>query len=452
MELEIQTNPNSKIVLRQLNLYVPRAIFYMEMKTPLRSLAEIFFSVGWKSNNRDIIKFRKELEKKFKMSAPILTSHARIALYHILKYLNFPESSEIIISPISLAEMLKMIRLNNLKISYIGYKKNSFNLDFSKINVTEKTKAFLYTPIAGIHSDMDELTQFCKRNNLTLIMDLTQSLGGKWREAALHSLCDFSFYSLCDLKTLHTHRGAMIASQNPEFNKYIEKSQLTWFLPASTIYFLKFIVEDFLSIMMLNRRFFNFIGINILKILNRMDPLLVENVTAGYGFKIKNNHFFKKVMASGNDWQSDEIPTEQKYRFTHLQARIGLERLKKFDFIESERKRKILLFYKNLKLKTKVIQPDFVVDSGHTLWRAPLIVKDFLDFQAYMLSKKIDVARSNLPWLPDLIMDAQAPSGKEMKTNCVYIPIYHYLSDQEVLQIAQMVNLYETYYSEEYKN
>ncbi len=444
MEQDSQTNSRDNIVRQEIGFYVPRAIFYMEKKTPLRSLAEIFFSIGWKSSDRNLIEFEKELEKKFNISAPILTSHARIALYHVLKYLNFPESSEIIMSPISLAEMLKMVRLNKMNINYIGFKKNSFNLDFSKVNVTERTKAFLYTPIAGIHSDMDEITQFCRRNNLTLIMDLTQSLGGKWREAALHSLGDFSFYSFCDLKTLHTHRGAMIASRIPEFKTYIEKNYFSWFLPASTMYFLKFIFEDLFSVIMLNRKFFNYIGVYFLKALNRVDPLIAENITAGYGFKIKNNHFFKQVMASGNDWQSDEIPAEQKYRFTCLQARIGRERLKKFDFIESERKRKILLFYKNLRPKTKVIQPEFVVDSGHTFWRAPLIVEDFLDFQAYMLSKKIDVARSNLPWLPGLSLDTQAPSGEEMKTNCVYIPIYHYLSDQEVLQIAQVVNLYET--------
>ena len=61
-----------------------------------------------------------------------------------------------------------------------------------------------------------------------------------------------------------------------------------------------------------------------------------------------------------------------------------------------------------------------------------------------MVGKKIDVARSNLPWLPELVLDPQQVPGKEMKNNCVYIPIYHYLSDDEVLQISQAVNQYES--------
>lgn len=416
----------------------------MDLVTPIRSLLEIFFTKNWKSNQKDVQEFKNDLALKFNFHEPLITSHARIAFYHILKYLNFPKDSEIILSPISLAEMLKMIRLNNLKTSFAGYKKNSFTLDLNSVATTEKTKAFLYTPIAGIHTDMDALVFFCKRNNLILIQDLTQSLGGRWRGKDLHSYADYNFYSLCDLKTIHTHRGGLIVSQDSNFINYFKMCQQTWFLPASTSYFVDFIIEDLLSVVLLNRSFFNYVGIFILKMLNKLDFQLIENLTAGYGLKIKTAHLFKKFMASGNDVNSSEIPAEQKYIYTHLQARIGRERLKKFDYIESERRRKIILFYKKLSLKKKLTVPRFPEDSGNVFWRAPLIVEDFLDFQSYMLSKKIDVARSNLPWLPSLVQNPQNVQGQEMKKNCVYIPIYHYLSDIEVLKISSIVNQYES--------
>ena len=415
----------------------------MDLKTPIKSFLEILLHKHWKTNQKDVQKFENELAVKFNFIEPLLTSHARIALYHILKYLNFASGSEIISSPISLAEMLKMIRLNDLQVSFVGYKKNSFNLDLEAVKITAKSKAFLYTPIAGIHTDMDALSFFCKKNNLILIQDLTQSLGGQWKEKDLHSYSDYNFYSLCDLKTLHTHRGGLIVSHDVNFRKYFKQSLATWFLTPSTSYFIYFISEDFCSVVLLNRLFFNFFGIWILKILNQIDSHLIENLTAGYGFRNKYLQFFNKFFVNTNDWTSNTIPSEQKYLYTHLQARIGLERLKKFDYIESERKKKIKLLYKNLRLKKKLIQPQILDDPGHVFWRAALIVEDFLDFQSYMLSKKIDVARSNLPWLPELKQIIQDIPGQEMKKNCVYIPIHYYLSDEEVIQIAENINQYE---------
>lgn len=430
--------------MKLLKRHVPRAIFYMNLKTPVRSLLEILFNKKWKSDQKGVQEFKNSLALKFNFTEPLLSSHARIVFYHILKYLNFPKDSEIIISPISLAEMLKMIRLNHLNVKFVGYKENSFSLDLDNLRVSKKTKAFLYTPIAGIHTDMDALRHFCKTHNLTLIQDLTQSLGGRWNGQDLHSYADYNFYSLCDLKTLHTHRGGLAVSRDSGFRRYFEQIQASWFIPPTTSYFINMILEDMLSVILLNRSFFNFFGIWILRALNKIDIRLIENLTAGYGYQTKFFHLFSKFMASGNDWSSDDIPSEQKYTYTGLQARIGLERLKKFDLIESERKRKILLFYANLQLNKKLTRPKIPEDAGHVFWRAPLIVEDFLDFQSYLLTKKIDIARSNLPWLPELVRDNNSVTGEQMKKNCAYIPIYHYLTDEEVLLISQAVNQYES--------
>ncbi len=338
--------------------------------------------------------------------------------------------------------MLKMIRLNQLLPRFAGFKKNSFSLDLTSLQVAPATRAFLYTPICGFHTDMNELRDFCKKHNLILIQDLTQSFGGKWKNQPLHLYGSYSFYSLCDLKTLHTHRGGLVLTEDAGFKKYFSEVEKTWLQKPSFRYFLGFIVEDFISVVLLNRTVFNHIGIWILKTMNRLDIQLVERLTAGLGFKTRFFHVMKAFMASGTDWTSGQIPEEQKYTYTGFQAAIGLERLKKFDAIEEQRRRKIRLFYENLTLQKKVRKPHFTEDPDHVFWRAPLVVDDFLEFQAYLLSKKIDAARSNLPWLPRLVDPNLSVSGEEMKTNCINIPIYHYLSDEEVLQIAQEVNAY----------
>ena len=75
--------------MSRINQYIPRAIFYMDLKTPLYSLARILFSFNWKNSRKLLPHFKHELQNKFQFPGIYFTSHARIALFHILKFLNF---------------------------------------------------------------------------------------------------------------------------------------------------------------------------------------------------------------------------------------------------------------------------------------------------------------------------------------------------------------------------
>lgn len=428
----------------QIKKYIPRAIYYLSPWVALRSFFLVLLNKNLSTSDAEITKFQDHLNKIFYDTSLQLVSHARIGLYLILKYLNLPTDSAVILSPISLPEMLKMIRINKLEAQFVGYKKNSFELDLASLTVSKNARVFLYTPISGIHTDIDELVAFCKKHNLILVQDLTQSLGGSWKNKGLHLYSDYSYFSLCDLKTIHTHRGGGVSSKDTGFISFVEEQKSSFFLLPSKKYFLSFIFEDFISSALLRRNVFHYLGRHILNFLNNLSPQLIENLTSGSGIQIGPFHLFKSFMASGNDWLQDEIPNEQKYLYTKMQAQIGLERLSKFHKIEELRKQKILLFYKNLSAASQKLVPTYPQDSGHVFWRAPLVIKDYDAFQKYLLKHHIDAARSNLPWLPDLI--EQSTTGKEMRENCIYLPIHYYLSDDEVLAMATVVNSYTAYF------
>ena len=420
---------------------IPRAIYYMNFMTPFKSLWKIIFRTDSLKSGFSVTEFQTELKKKFHGAEVELVPHARIGFYLILKFLRISHGSEILCSPIGLPEMLKMIRIHKLTPRFVGYKKNSLLLDLESLQVSQNTKAFFYTPISGIQTDMTALVGFCKKHDLILIQDLTQSFGAEWKKQPLHRYADYNIYSLCDLKTLHTHRGGLIVSNRKELAEFLKKQKDEFLLSPSKKYFLGFIVEDLISSTLLRRNIFNYIGKYILKFLNLIDAHLVENLTAGNGLKVGSIRFFQNFMASGKDWMSDLIPDEQKYVYTNLQAEIGLERWPKLVSIEKRRKSNVLFFYSNLNDKARNLIPDFPEDEGHIFWRAPLIVSDFPGFQKYLLANQIDVARSNLPWLPDLLNHTDI-SGRELKYNCVYMPIHHYLNREDVLLVAAVVNKY----------
>ena len=420
--------------------YLPRAVYYLNLRKSLANFLKVTWSDTWSENGEKVREFKQSLCKFTDYPELHFTGHARIALFHILRFLAFPRGSEILMTPISLAEMLKMVRLNDLVPKFVGYKVGSFDLDYSSAAVTDKTKAFLYTPLAGIHTPPDELLAFCKKHNLILIQDLTQSFTGREFRTEI-AVGDYNFWSLCDLKTLHTHRGGIVHGRNEQFNNYMQEASASWFLPPSRKYFLTFIFEDLISGLFLNREFFNCIGHFVVSVMRKIDPHLLENITAGNAFSKSQSELLKNFMASGNDWQSSEIPPEQKYRYCDVLAETGLERLPLTNDIIRRRNTNVRSFYSQLSPGARKLMPTNLREERQLFWRAPLLVSDFLGFQEFLWNYNIDCARSNLPWLPDLLSDSSVP-GRQMKENCVYLPIYHYLTPDEVTYVADKVNLY----------
>ena len=410
----------------------------MNFWTPFRSLSKLIFNPKSLLQGPKTLEFQGKLETLFGGKVE-LVPHARIGLYLILNYLNLDPGSEVLMTPINLPEMLKMIRANGLVTQFIGYQNNSFELNYDEVKISPKTKVFLYTPIAGIHADMDKLQEFCNRNKLILVQDLTQSFLASWKNKPVQNYARYNFLSLCDLKVIHTHRGGIIQTADLAFRSWFLQKERLWLKKPSRKYFFSFIFEDLISSLLLRRKFFNFAGRLILFFTSFLGANVIEDLTAGRGLKIGPFRFLKSFMASGNDWKSNEIPDEQKYRYSELQAEIGISRLEKLKIREQKRIKNAKLFYNSLNDQARKFIPEFTDDPGHVFWKTPVIIPQFHKFQQMLLKRKVDFARSNLPWLPDLL-DNQNVTGRILRESCVYFPTHYYLPEHEILAMAESLN------------
>ena len=86
-----------------------------------------------------------------------------------------------------------------------------------KAVMTEKTKAVICVHLAGWACEMDEILEFAKQNDLKVIEDCAQAVGGKYKGKMLGSIGDMAAFSFCQDKILTTGgEGGMITTNDPE--------------------------------------------------------------------------------------------------------------------------------------------------------------------------------------------------------------------------------------------
>jgi dTDP-4-amino-4,6-dideoxygalactose transaminase len=147
------------------------------------------------------------------------------ALILSLDTLSLPEGSEIIVpSNTYIATILSILKLG-FKPILVEPDIKTYNIDVTKIEsyISDKTKAIMCVHLYGKMCDMDELMDICKKHNLFLIEDASQSHGSEYKNKKSGSFGDLSAFSLYPTKNLGALGDAGIIVTNNE--SYYDKLQ-----------------------------------------------------------------------------------------------------------------------------------------------------------------------------------------------------------------------------------
>jgi len=102
---------------------------------------------------------------------------------------------------------------------FVDVNLNNVNIDTSKIKeaITKKTKAIIYIDYGGSPSEIDKINLIAKQNNLKVIQDAAQSLGGIYKKKPLGSNSEISTMSFHMAKIITTIEGGMIFTNNKKY-------------------------------------------------------------------------------------------------------------------------------------------------------------------------------------------------------------------------------------------
>ena len=113
------------------------------------------------------------------------TEYGRMALYFILKAMNLPPGSEIIVPALTFWVVPEIARVAGLTPVFADIDPITFTLCPQAVEraITPKTVAVLPTHLYGLSCDMDPILDLARRHDLKVIEDCAHSLGAMYEAA-----------------------------------------------------------------------------------------------------------------------------------------------------------------------------------------------------------------------------------------------------------------------------
>jgi perosamine synthetase len=415
---------------------IPRTRIYVEPTTLFKSLFEVIFK---EPERGDTVKeFERVFSLRYGGKRVLALPFARIAFYYILKALDIREGSEVLMTPITIPDMVNMIRCLGLKPVFVDFEKNTYNVDFDDLEkkINEKSSVLLITYLCGLVPDMDKIIKMANRYNIILLEDCSQNFGAKYKNTLLGTLGEAGFFSTGILKALSTYNGGMVISDNERLLNKIEELINRDFTIPPKKFSLGFIIENLFVWFLTQRLVFSLFTYYMIKLLNLLNPDIISrsqtsNVSLFFG---------------GSPRLMNKVPNDMLYFYTDMQADAGLEVLKTIDISDERRINNAKILLENLSNVSSAHLPRLTDECRNIFWRFPIKIKDYKNFQKYLFNRYIDTSRTNLTCCSSApffkIYKMETPEAEEAKEDTVYIPVEPSLSERQMRYIADTINEY----------
>jgi len=140
----------------------------------------------WITSGEKVAQFKTKFSKKFNVKNSHMVnsgSSANLVMITALKhYFKWQAADEIIVSPVGFPTTIAPIVQNGLKAVFIDIELDTLNFDLTKIEekITPRTKGIFVSPVLGNPPDMDVLRDICTKHGILLIGDNCDSLGSNY--------------------------------------------------------------------------------------------------------------------------------------------------------------------------------------------------------------------------------------------------------------------------------
>jgi CDP-6-deoxy-D-xylo-4-hexulose-3-dehydrase len=137
----------------------------------------------WITSGEKVAQFQIHFSKRFGVKHSHMVnsgSSANLVMITALKkHMNWQDGDEVIVSPVGFPTTIAPLVQNNLKPIFIDIELETLNFDLVKLQekITPKTKAVFVSPVLGNPPDMDILKDICTKHGILLIGDNCDSLG-----------------------------------------------------------------------------------------------------------------------------------------------------------------------------------------------------------------------------------------------------------------------------------
>jgi dTDP-4-amino-4,6-dideoxygalactose transaminase len=403
---------------------LPRGVIYHKVTESIRYLLQALFMPLDKEEKIRAIEtaFARYSERKHCVAFPF----ARTAIYFVLKNLNLPKGSEILMPPITIKGIVDVVVDLGLVPVYVEMDAETINfqMDDLRKKISPNVRVVIITPLFGLVPDVAAMVQLFRQHGIFIIEDFSQCLNGCFDGKRVGTFGDVGIYSSSSIKTMDTLGGGMALTDNDAIHTALRKDQ-AGLRPADRFFLVKKAWTNLVRNVATSRPYFSLFTFPLLQLIRKKDPAAALKQTG---------HRDKSRLA--------KLPAQWFCRYTSVQADIGLAHLG--DIQASDRAR--IANVECLKANCGNAKfPATTPKSANVYWQLILPVADAFDAQVFFARRGIDSATSSLELvcaLKDYPNRADLPVAESVYRNGIFIPCFPDLSRADMERIAMTVRDY----------
>jgi len=346
---------------------------------------------GWLSMGYKTLEFENKFAEYIGSKHAVATNSCTSALFLSLKVLGIKKGDEVITTPFTFAATANVIVHCGAKPVFVDIEEETYNINADKIEekITDKTKAIIVVHYGGQPADMKKIMKIAREYDLKVIEDAAHAVGSEYEKGkkvgSFGNLTCFSFYAT---KPMTTGEGGMITLNSDDLNEELRILRLH--------------------------------GIS--------------------------RDAWKRYLETDN-WYYEVIEAGYKFNPTDISSAIGLEQLKKLDWM-NERRKEIAEYYNEHLQGLDIIRPhiDSNVKSSYHLYPIRLINYDRNKFIKKMTQKGIG---TSVHFIPLHLMPfyrkrygykrGDFPVAEKVFENIVSLPIYPQLTEKQLEFIVKSI-------------
>ena len=199
----------------------------------------------------------------------VYTSQLRSSFLLVLMYLKkkFRNKNEVIVLSYNLKEMINIVTRLKLKVIFcdLDLKNGSMKIDDLKRKISSKTLCIVLTNIFSNYESCNEIKNFCKKRNITLIEDNAiyfDNFTYKKKKIFSGSFGDYSLSSFNIMKNISGLYGGCVAFNDKEFSVFVRNNLKKHTLFPKFLYLKQLITFFILKVFSINlfyRNLFHFL-------------------------------------------------------------------------------------------------------------------------------------------------------------------------------------------------
>lgn len=397
---------------------IPRGIIYHKVSESIKYLIESFFMpLDRQEKIREFESvFAKYCERNYCVAFPF----ARTAIYFVLKNLDLPQGSEIILPPITIKGILDVVVGLGLVPVYVDLDAETLNFQLGdlKKKISPKTKVALITPLFGLVPDMTAMMKLLQEHGIFVVEDFSQCLNGRFDGKRIGTFGDVGIYSSSSIKSLDTLGGGMAVTNDQLLYEGLSRAQENLY-PANRKFLIQKAWVNLIRNIATSKLVFSVLTFLLLQIIRKINPDLALKQTG---------HRNKKRLS--------ELPKLWFCKYSSIQAGIGLSQINKV--VEDDKSR--IDNAKFVKANCGVGKfPTTTEKSSNVYWQLILLVPNAIEAQVFLARRGIDSATSSLELISALEKYPNRtvlPTAENIYRNGIFIPCYPNLSKADMERIV----------------